>query len=581
MIKFDMKRFLGLGVLAIIFWGVFITKAFAQIPSNDYLIKNFESEITLNRNSSLTVKEKIETDFLVEKHGIFRIIPYIYSHNGKTINARIRILGVEDENDQKIPYQVDNYNQSKKIKIGDANLTLSGNKKYVIEYSIKDVVLDYGNGPEIYWNVTGSEWDVPIEKASARVISPFGKITKIECFGCVNKNFENEAEFFGKEGLTVVVQIDKNNNLKMPGIWQKNYKVIIDNWDYLVAITPLTLMFLFWYKKGRDKRYLTENIYFKPEDKTEKEVPLLSRPHLPLVYYPIDGLSPAEVGTITDEKIDTKDIVAEIVELARLGYLTIKRIEKKKIFGLIGKDYELIRTEKTTENLNKFQTNLLKNLFDDKKTVKISDLKNHFYTHLGGLREDLYKILADKKITEGNLNSVRIKWIGISSFLNFSGFTLVTRASKMTDNSFPIFLSVIGAVLSLFLSIKMSRKTAWGYSLHRQAEGLKYYLSKGKWREEIAEKNLFLEEMLPLAISLGVVNQLAKDMKELEMEPPKYFEGMVISSFARDLNNFSSNAATGLTSAPSNYSGSGSWSGGSGFGGGGGGGFGGGGGGSW
>jgi uncharacterized membrane protein len=107
---------------------------------------------------------------------------------------------------------------------------------------------------------------------------------------------------------------------------------------------------------------------------------------------------------------------------------------------------------------------------------------------------------------------------------------------------------------------------------------LKYYVSKGKWREEIMEKNLFLEEMLPLAISLGVVNKLANDMKDLGMEPPKYFEGVAINSFAHDLNNFNSVMATNLATTPSGNS---SWSGGSGFSGGSGGGFGGGGGGSW
>lgn len=80
-------------------------------------------------------------------------------------------------------------------------------------------------------------------------------------------------------------------------------------------------------------------------------------------------------------------------------------------------------------------------------------------------------------------------------------------------------------ILSAFFAAKMPRRTAWGYSLYRQVIGLKYYVSKGKWREEIMEKNLFLEEMLPLAISLGVVNKLANDMKDLGMEPPKYFEG--------------------------------------------------------
>ncbi|MEI8067521.1 MAG: DUF2207 domain-containing protein [Candidatus Shapirobacteria bacterium] len=585
-----MKRFFRLGILTFLFFIIFTTKAMAltidadtEVLTGDYGIKNFETEINLNQDRSLNVKEKIDVNFFIERHGIFRIIPYIYKKNGKTINARINVLSVTDENGQRVPYFVDNYKQSRRIKIGDANLTVLGNKSYLIEYTIKNVVLDYGNGPEIYWNVTGSEWSAPIMKSSAIVTSPFGKITKTECFGCINNFSENKATFNGEGRLTIVAQIDKNNNLLIPSKWDGIWTKI---WPYLIAIMPFLIMFLAWYKKGRDKRFLTDNVYYEPENKTEKDVPLLNRPHLPLVYSPIDGLSPAEMGTIIDEKVDTKDIVAEIVELARLGYLTIKKIEIKKIFGFDKSDYELVRTGKKGENLNKFQINLLESLFDSEKEgtiVKISDLKDHFYTHLEDLKADVYSDLVNKKMAANNFDKTKIKWKNIAIFLNiFAFFGIAIGLSQFSVDGNAFFVLIIGIIPTFILAKSMPRKTAWGYSLHRQAVGLKFYLSKGKWREEIAEKNLFLEEMLPLAISLGVVKQLAADMKDLGIEPPKYFQGVVMASFANDLNHFSSSTANGLISAPVKYSGSSSWSGGSGFSGGfSGGGFGGGGGGSW
>jgi uncharacterized membrane protein len=181
---------------------------------------------------------------------------------------------------------------------------------------------------------------------------------------------------------------------------------------------------------------------------------------------------------------------------------------------------------------------------------------------------------------DGNPVTIKIKWLIVTILLNTAiyAFLMVFFVTPM-GNGGPIVITVLGVVLTLVLANAMPRKTAWGYSLYRQAEGLKYYLGKGKWREEISEKRLFLEEMLPLAIALGVVNKLAADMRELEIEPPRYFQGVVLNSFVSDMNNFNTVAATGLMSAPSGNS---SWSGGSGFGGGGGGGgFGGGGGGSW
>ena len=545
----------------------------------DYQIENFDSEIELNQDLSLTVKEKIETNFLVAKHGIYRVIPYIYNHNGKTIKADLKILSITDENEQNVDYSVTNYNQSKRIKIGDADETIIGKKEYRLEYRIDQVVLDYGNGPEIYWNVTGDEWEPSINKATATVNSQFGKITKIECFGCKSNFDKNQATFEGTKGLTIVIQIDKNNQLKTAGFFIKLINFIVGNWGYLLAVIPTLLMSVVWYKKGRDKKYLTENVYIKPENQKEKNVSLFERPHLPLVYSPIEGLSPAEIGTILDQKIDIHDIVAEIVELARIGFLKIKKVESKGIFGIKNTDYELIKLDKKTDKLNKFKNDLLESLFKEKTEIKISDLKNKFYKELPKLKADMYEELNKKKISDGDWQKILGKWLGIVIFLNFlSIFLIVTVFIKNTGNDGPIVIAILGIIISVFLAIKMPRRTAWGYSLYRQITGLKYYVGKGKWREEVMEKNLFLEEMLPIAISLGVVNQLAKDMKDLEIEPPKYFEGIMINSFAHDLTDFNSAMATNLATTPSGNS---SWSGGSGFSGGGGGGFGGGGGGSW
>ena len=127
----------------------------------------------------------------------------------------------------------------------------------------------------------------------------------------------------------------------------------------------------------------------------------------------------------------------------------------------------------------------------------------------------------------------------------------------------------------------MPKRKAWGYSLFQQINGLKWYLGVSKWREEISEKHLFLEEILPLAIALRLVSKLAKDMEGLGIEPPSYLGGITTHHLYRDLNNLSTKTANTLSS-PGNYSGKSSWSGGSGFSGrSSGGGFGGGGGGSW
>jgi len=551
-----------------------------KIWAADYSINSFDARIVLNQDRSLMITEVINTKFSAYKHGIFRIIPYIYSARGKTINSKLTVLEVNNENGEPINFTVENYNKSKKIKIGSADKTVIGNQSYVIKYKVEGVVQEYNGEPEIYWNVTGDEWEVPISRVSAKVVSNFGEIINTKCFGCETSS-NNQAVFNGKMGMTIVVGINSKNNLKKYSQAEILLKIVSDNWGYLAAILPLLLNLFFWYQKGRDKRYLTENIYYQPDDKTVVDTSLLSRPHLPLVYGPIDGLTPGEIGTIIDEKIDTKDIVAEIVELARLKYLKIEKIEKKSGWWDSG-DYKLIKQEALgIKPLTKFQEELFENLFGSKQEVKISELKNKFYKHLDGLKELMYEELTKKQLFVEDPTKVKTIWMGLTGLFIGAGMVLVGIFVTITGNLGPAGWTILGLPISIYLATKMPRKTAKGYSLHRQSMGLQHYLGLGKWREEVMEKNLFLEEMLPIAVSLGVVNQLATEMRDLGVEPPEYFSGVNSTSLVSDLSRFNSLAASNMVAAPSQYSGSGSWSGGSGFSGGGGGGFGGGGGGSW
>lgn len=567
-------------------------------PPQDYVIENFQSTIEVNKDTSLTVTETIWARFNVPKHGIFRVIPVVYSAKGKTIRANLKIISIADENGQPYQYQTSTLNQSLNLKIGDPNQTFTGSKTYVIKYNISKVLLRYNDHEEVYWNVVGREWDTTIQKAVAIVYSPLAKIVKAECFagtaGATTRNCEayhdirtatitaNTPLSWGQD-FTVVIALDKKNQLRFPNFLQRIIIFLTDNWGYPAALLPLGIIFLAWYKKGRDLKYLSDNIYIKNETNRTKTVSLFEREHLPLVYSPIQGLTPAQVGTIIDEKVDTKDIVAEIVELARLGFLEIKRTTKKKLLGQEA-EYTFIKKPKDPNCLREYQKYLLEKVFEDDKTeVTLTGLKGKFYQHLDAFKDKLYEDLDKEKIFDGKPPKVKIKWGCLSTVLLVAGFLAVGYFAATSLNSGPTILFFLSIIPIIILIKNMPRRTAWGHSLYRQIIGLKFYIGEGKWREEIAEKNLFFEEILPLAICLGIVGKLAKDMEVLGVEPPSYLNGFTAAHFASDFNHFNSRTASDLVSSPGGkWSGGSSWSGGSGFSGGGsGGGFGGGGGGSW
>lgn len=600
---------------------------------SDYVIENFESNIKILQDTSVLISEKITVNYSVQKHGIFRIIPSVYSNKGKTLNTHLTVVSVADEKGVVYKYTTSQSSQSISIKIGDPNATIIGKHIYIITYKISDFILKYDSLPEFYWNVTGHEWDVPILKSSAEVESPYAKITKVACYtgeykgtDCTGAITENSAEFKAngpvKPGsdFTIVVGLDPTSQLQFPGPIVQVTKKIGDNWGYMAALVPVLIIFLIWWKNGRDEKFIGDNIYYKPENITTETVPIFKRKFLPTVYASIDGLTPSEIGTIVDERVDTHDLIAEIMELGRLGIIQIERIEKKGLFGK--DDYSFTKlpgTEDKEEKLKDFQSEILKELFrkisvyktvskiekiykDDsakrkqiqdlvieERYVLLSALKLNFYEALEVIKNKLYKSLVRDQIFAREPEKARGETIALYLVLSIIyGVTVLTFFVARTYNFGPYLLALLTMPIGIIFAAGIPKRKAWGYSLFRQAEGLKHYLEVGKWRQEIAERELFVKEMLPLAIALRVVDKLAQDMDELGIKPPQYMTNFTISTFSNDFVRFQSSATSNIIAhnSSSSWSGHSSWSGGSGFSSGGGGGFsggggGGGGGGSW
>jgi uncharacterized membrane protein len=542
----------------------------AKAQSLEY--KSFDSKIKINQDYSIDVTETVLVNFTSSHHGIFRNIP----------EGNVRVLSITDEKGTGYIYKVSGGNV-KQIKIGDPDNTISGVHTYMISYHVRDAIKEFSDHFELYWNITGSDWDNILPTPTANISSPFAKITKIQCFAgevgtsleaCSGSFTDNEAQFSSKvntgvgSDFTVVLALDKNNNFISPTPIQRIIYWLLDNWYFLLTPLPLLIPLFFWFKRGRDQRYVSENIYYEPSDQKTRTVGLFERKFLPLVYSPIKGLTPAQVGTIIDEKVDLADVVAEIMELAHLRYMKIKRIPKKGLFGK--DDYEFTKTSDDTTKLTKYQQIIMDGLFESGSPMLLSDLKNKFYKDLKSFKDELYENMKENKFFDDNPESVRSNWVGIIIFMGMGIFFLINVSSGDT-NGLAVFLTVIFGGIGYLFARAMPRRTPHGYALYRQIEGLKWYINKGLWRQEIAEKRLFIDEILPLAITLGVVDKLTHDMKDLGIEPPKYISGVTSGNFASSLSSFQSSAGSALASAPGGSGGSG-FSGGSSRGGGGGGG---------
>lgn len=549
-------------------------------------IDNFDAVIQINSDASLSVAERIDYDFgpaAIEHHGIHRNIPIRYEARGGRYALRMDGISVTDEKGYPYEFQVYDQGDDRVIKIGSADLRVEGKKTYVISYRIRRAINYFDNHDELYWNATGNEWQVPIMKTSVRVLYPKNLSivdTRIECFAgpegskspcpkAVYVYADDEAaagaDFFASElaagaGLTVLASVPKGM-LYQP-TWSEN--LLEDARDNLILLLPLLvfiIMYLLWRKQGRDPQGRGTII-------PEFDVP--------------DRLTPAEAGTIVDERCGQKEVVAEIIDLAVRGYVKIRRIEKEKILGS-STDYVFEKMKDDIDLSEKFDQDIMRGLFGRKKVVQMSDLKQKFYEDYGRATKHIYAAVSDKGYFAENPRSVFSRYavlaVAMLLLVFFSG-------PIMSFGSYGIVSFLVSAAVILAFAFLMPRKTERGVLAKEHILGLKQYLvvaekDRLEFHNAPAKSPEQFEKLLPYAIALGVEKEWAGQFEDIYDKMPPWYEDAGGSGvfnavlFADSLGNFKSSfAASAMTAASSGNSGLG----GGGFSGGG---FGGGGGGSW
>jgi len=456
----------------------------------------------------------------------------------------------------------------------------------IIEYSVSDALRFFEDHDELYWNVTGDEWDVPIQAASARVLLPEG-VTGIRvnvftgAYGSRAQQADSEIVGNGvevrtrqplgyHEGLTIAVAFDKGI-VHEPTAFDKASLFLRSNWPLGLPVAIFVLMFYLWWTRGRDPRL---------------------RP-IAAQYEPPDQLTPGEAGTLVDDSADMRDITSTIVDLAVRGYLVIEEHEKDRMLGLFHeKDYNFILKKDRAEwaKLKPHEQVLLNGIFSSGtvgETVSMSSLENRFYTNLPGIKNSLFASLVTHGYYRRRPDSVRAAYIGIGVVFGALGIWVGSGiASKlgMAPLTF-IIAGVLSAIVICAFGWFMPARTEQGARALEGVLGFEDFLNhveSDRFNRMIKTPQMF-EKFLPYAMALGVEKNWSKAFQGIMTQPPDWYRGSFGPSFypmmfASNLNSMSSRASSVMASAPrssggSGFGGGGGGSSGGGFGGGGGGGF--------
>lgn len=437
-----MTRLVTLLLLALI-----VAPASAQ---RSYVIRRFDAAIRVTEDGSVDVRESITAEFTGAWNGIYRTVPVDYRSQGFSWTLRLDLLGATDPEGRQLKVESSRQGHYIKYKIwvpGAENAT----RTVVLRYRARNGLRFFADHDELYWNVTGDEWDQRIEAATALIELPAGATSvRAIAFNGVYGSIARDARVEQRgttirltmpralefhEGLTAVVGWDKGV-VPEPTPTERTLGFLASNWPLAIPIPVFLGMLLLWIRVGRDPRRL----------------PLVVR------YEPPDAITPAEAGTIMDNTADMRDITATVVDLAVRGYLRIEEQLESHLFGLLKRTEYLFRRlppPASAAALAPHEEQVLSGIFASSRTeVPLSELENDFYRHLPEIRKRLFARLVSKGLYRSRPDAVRGLWLVGAVLLG--GLIAVlggTVGARFNLSPLPVFLGAGASALIVGKSV--------------------------------------------------------------------------------------------------------------------------------
>jgi hypothetical protein len=154
-----------------------------EVPAQvkDIRIRDFTALLAVHPSGSLDVIEEITFHFTGQWNGILRDLSL--QHNtaqGRKTKLDVELVGITDRLNQPLRVEEEKTNAwTKRFRIWIPG-AVNADRTILIKYRVRNAIRFYfASGKadafdELYWNVTGNSWTMPIDRVHARVILPDG-----------------------------------------------------------------------------------------------------------------------------------------------------------------------------------------------------------------------------------------------------------------------------------------------------------------------------------------------------------------------------------------------------------------------
>ena len=213
------------------------------------VIERFDAQIVVDPDGSITVTETVRPRFTGSWNGIFRTVPIRYrTLQGFDWTIRLDQVSVTDGDGAPLEFETSRQRHYAKFKIWVPG-AVDATRTVVLRYRVKNGLRFFEEHDELYWNVTGDEWEVPIEAAGAHIVLP-GSATGVRAisfngpYGSTSQDAEvlidgtdiritmpHRLEFH--QGLTAVIGWDKGV-VREPTQTEKATAFLVVNWPLMI-----------------------------------------------------------------------------------------------------------------------------------------------------------------------------------------------------------------------------------------------------------------------------------------------------------------------------------------------------------
>ncbi len=393
---------------------------------------------------------------------------------------------------------------------------------WTIDYRATGAIHFFDEGDELRWYVFDADTPVPIGAATATVRLP-GQVPAAAMTAAIDTGMAVQREVASPAPSTLYYQADSfppytrfwlvagfpKGTVEFHWTWKRVAAFMVPKVGFMLPLLTLLGMLVVWRRRGRDD---PAAVYAKYVSEAPSSLP------------------PGLAGALIDEKVDVREVVSTIVDLARRGYLEIS--EEKEGVWIFKSNKTVFTRKKPLNDLSGYEKEVANALFGSNEQVDSDDLKNKFYTHVGPICDAIYKQVTDRKLFAKNPKSVRNRWLalGVGVLVVGMGLSFLLGSVGVPGWGWLLVGGLFSGLIVMGFSRAMPQRTSAGAQEQRRWEAFRNYLRDLTRFQDMPSAQETFERYLPYAIAFGVEKDWVRRFRELEVPAPTWYRPVYMPS---------------------------------------------------